>query len=315
MHFFPHVKKKLSMRSLANTPEYLAKTADILKSEISVLPDIDITGMPPSEAAWAGSMNRLKELASGGADPMQFLQWDVIRQTMFVGSPHFVKIELAFLKRMKDWNTRWEKAIQEAAIGSPLLTKYYKKSSGNLIHHMYHLSQFEQKTGRAIDKFNTIVEFGGGYGSMCRACHNLGFKGRYIIFDLPHFSILQRFFLKALNLPVMQPTDNFCNAVHCTSELNDVQNLIGLTNDSENRLFIATWSLSETPDQVRQSFTGFVQNFDAYLIAYQHRFGEVDNVKYFAEWQSRIRSISNWFDWEIPHLKGSNYLMGYGRED
>ena len=38
---------------------------------------------------------------------------------------------------------------------------------------------------------------------MCRSNFNLGFNGGYIIFDFSHFSLLQKYYLKSINLPVV----------------------------------------------------------------------------------------------------------------
>jgi len=69
-----------------------------------------------------------------------------------------------------------------------------------LIHHTYHIAQFEDKVGERISNFDFIFKFGGGYGSMCKLLHNPGFKGRYVLYDFPVFSALQEFFLKCHNI-------------------------------------------------------------------------------------------------------------------
>ena len=70
---------------------------------------------------------------------------------------------------------------------------------------MLHLALFEETTGSKIDTLELIFEFGGGYGSMCRLAHNLGFNQAYIIFDLQPFSALQNYYLSSLDLPVRFP--------------------------------------------------------------------------------------------------------------
>ena len=55
---------------------------------------------------------------------------------------------------------------------------------------------------RDLSSSGVIVEFGGGYGSMCRLLHKLGFSGQYFIYDLPEFVALQRYFLKSIGMPV-----------------------------------------------------------------------------------------------------------------
>src|SRR5262249_29537133 len=130
------------------------------------------------------------------------LRWDVIQDTMFVGAASYVAKELTFLKKHPDWASRWRRAIQESPIGHPLRYPFFPASSGNLIHHAFHLAQFEEKTQIQVNNIGFVLEFGGGYGSMCRLLHNLGFHGKYVILDLPFFSLLQSFYLKSLGLPV-----------------------------------------------------------------------------------------------------------------
>ena len=38
---------------------------------------------------------------------------------------------------------------------------------------------------------------------MCRLFHQLGFSGRYVIYDLPQFSALQAFYLGSVGLPLV----------------------------------------------------------------------------------------------------------------
>ena len=40
-----------------------------------------------------------------------------------------------------------------------------------------------------------LIEFGGGYGSMCRLIKNMGYEVFYIIYDLKHLNLIQEYFL------------------------------------------------------------------------------------------------------------------------
>jgi hypothetical protein len=51
------------------------------------------------------------------------------------------------------------------------------------------------RLGSCLHDADCIVEFGGGFGSMCRLIGALGFRGRYVIFDLPPVLALQRYYL------------------------------------------------------------------------------------------------------------------------
>ena len=116
---------------------------------------------------------------------------------------------------------------------------------------------------------------------MCRLFHNLGFQGRYLIFDLPQFSALQTYYLKTLNLPVSSIDELMRSKtrVSCISDYETLKEIILNKLKIEKKLFIATWSLSETPISVRENIIPFIYDFENYLIAYQDKFGEVDNVE------------------------------------
>jgi hypothetical protein len=154
------------------------------------------------DMAWLRNINVLQKNVLN-RDPRRFLRWNVISGTMFTGNASYIAIELKYLKDCSDWNMRWAKAIEESAVCDPELYPSYPPSSGNLIHHAYHGAQFEERTGIRVDNLNYIFDFGGGYESMCRLFFNLGFKGIYVIFDLPPFSVPQRYFLMNLGLPVL----------------------------------------------------------------------------------------------------------------
>ncbi len=112
----------------------------------------------------------------------------------------FARVELHALRKSERWDV-WRRAIGEQAAGLPFPCLFYPLSSSNAIHHGYHLYRFETQTGVGIQEFGTIVEFGGGYGSLCRLAHRLGFRGKYIIFDLPEQCALQRYYLSSIGIP------------------------------------------------------------------------------------------------------------------
>jgi hypothetical protein len=296
-------------RKLAKPTSADVKLVDQLRDAFRKLPELVPNSSEPSENAWVENMNELRYRVLND-DPRKFLRWKVILETMFVAFARYVSVELSFLKGLPDFQDRWGAVLQESPIGHPFLYPFYRRSSGNLIHHSYHISQYELCTGNAIEKLNLIVEFGGGYGSMCRLIHNLGFSGTYVIFDLPHFSALQEFYLRSLGLPV----NNFVElgdiepGVYCVSDLDQLFRLNDAFN--ENSLFIATWSLSETPVHIRNSITSILGCFSSFLFAYQTQFEEMDNRRYFDEWKATLKTSINWNEYSITHLPGNYYLIG-----
>jgi hypothetical protein len=281
-----------------------------LQTAFRELPVLETTNALPSEAAWLSYMNRLRELVLN-QDPREFLRWDIVAQTLFVSSARYISTELKYLKHRPDWNTRWRTAIKESSVGHPFPCVFYPASSGNLIHHAYHVAQFEEKTKVQVHNMDCVFEFGGGYGSMCRLFYNLGFRGRYIIFDLASLSALQRYFLRTLGLPV-QPVTEFVRSRSGIACVSDIQKLMALLTDhieAKDTMFIATWSISESPVSIRNSVLPLTSEFQSFLIAYQDRFGEVNNVDYFGNWKKTTRNVA-WHSWRINHIPGNNYLIG-----
>ncbi|MBT4485620.1 MAG: hypothetical protein HOC71_18285 [Candidatus Latescibacteria bacterium] len=276
------------------------------------IPQKETTHCAPSEKEWHENMNRLRELALTG-DPAKFLRWDVVKKTMFVTNNPYVIIEFNHLRKKNDWQLRRRKALKESKTGCPVPFLFYPGSSGNLIHHAYHVCRFEEKTGITVDKEDFIFEFGGGYGSMCRLLHNLGFKGKYLIFDLPPFSALQQFYLKSLDITVHASAAEFVRAdsgVLCCSEIEELKAILKQCPGRSNSLFIATWSLSETPAEIRDQILPLVDGFESFLIAFQDRFGGIDNKTFFEEWKKIFGDRIEWKTWNIKHLHGNHYLVG-----
>lgn len=281
-----------------------------LRSIFRQLPCSYPSGGTPSEVAWINNMKRLRELVFSD-NPRKFLRWDVISETMFVSNPRYISRELHFLKGLPDWKDRWREAIMESPVGHPIPYWKYPCTSGNMIHHAYHIAQFEQKTGMYINSMDLILEFGGGYGGMCRLLRNLGFEGQHIIFDLPPFSALQKFFLNSVGIRVGS-ADSFkisTDGVICISDLEQLKAILSNCNGRRDSMFIATWSISEVPVNVRKSVLPLTYQFKGFLIAYQEKFGEVNNIEFFSDWKT-VQGDVEWYNWEIEHLKHNAYLVG-----
>lgn len=157
--------------------------------------------------------------------------------------------------------------------------------TNNLIHQAYHLQQWEQATGQRVENLKTIVEFGGGYGAMCLLCHQLGFSGRYIIYDLPEFSLLQQYYLSQCGIeadwnPRRKPRP--------------VDLLIGL------------YSLSEVPPNERNPVRA-----NSYLFLYSGQWQDYDNVGWFKRFA--MSTTLEWRHSEIQHLpdKQNWYSIGW----
>jgi hypothetical protein len=155
-----------------------------------------------------------------------------------------------------------------------------------------------------------VFEFGGGYGSLCRLFFRLGFRGRYVIFDLPHFSALQQYFLSSIEIPIVGLNDQGMGVtlVHDVEALGEVRHKLSM-NDS---LFLANWSLSESPVAIRESLGDIIDSCNHVSIAYQEVFAGIDNADYFSSLRSK-RPQKVWEVLPIAHLPGNWFLFGAGQ--
>lgn len=128
---------------------------------------------------------------------------------------------------------------------------------------------------------------------MANLIQKMGFSGAYSIFDIPEFLALQKYYLQ-LNGADMQ-----------VKFFDSVDSINVVSPD----IFIATWSLSEAPIELRDSLLQKIGRPHYVLIAYQQNFCGIDNVKYFGKY---IESNNDyiWANSLIEHLPGNYYLIG-----
>jgi hypothetical protein len=287
------------------------KLIDELRSAFANIPHAMADSKSDAANRWEQFQESLRSHVLS-RDPRGFLSWDVVSRTMFLVFSTYAVKELAYLKKRKDWEARWKHVLQESRVGRPAPFLLYPRTSANLIHDAYNLCAFEEATGLVPERFHNILEFGGGYGSMCRLLFNLGFNGRYVIYDLPPFSNLQSYYLNSLGIPVLvgksfAPSEKGVALV--TTEEDLVLSAEPFTR--QESLFIAAWSISETSIDVRRRFLSHAAECDAFLIAYQTRFGEVDNCRFFDQWQEETSDSIEWRKIPIRHIPGGHhYLFG-----
>lgn len=292
--------------------------ADKFRTTIKNLPPLP---RKPSDSSewWLDSRSHLRDLVLT-RDPRAFLRWGVVIINMFVAYNIYVFKELSLLKKRLDWRERWVGLLRESQVGRPLLFPLYPQTSANLIHAATHIATFEDITGIHVSELKVIFDFGGGYGCMCRLMYRAGFQGKYIIFDFPEYAALQSYYLGMEGIPVYENIETFLEAesgVLCISDFKQLTDVVEkLSNDGviSNSLFIATWSLSETPVSFREPFTALAASFDSFLIAYysvvnKDTHEEVNNSAFFKNW---IDSMDrDWHDFEINYMRsGNKYLIG-----
>ncbi|MCV7418438.1 class I SAM-dependent methyltransferase [Mycolicibacterium litorale] len=177
--------------------------------------------------------------------PADFLCHPAIAFQMMMGE-RIVPYELPYVReRLGD-----DALLAEDAVGSPptaAVPDTSIRTSPNTVHQLYHLLRYEEASGRRVRDADTVVEWGGGFGSLMRMLVRLhGGDPTCVVIDTPVFTALQWLYLSAVlgeervvlhhRAPV-RPEPGRVNVVP-----------IGLVRDLELEadLFISNWALNES---------------------------------------------------------------------
>ncbi len=195
-------------------------------------------------AAWDKNIIDLENLILTNLN-FNFLNNPIIQKTMFVNCSSWIDVELKYLKqRINDKKLKY--LLRENAVGAPPISNYKYLTSGNSIHMLYHLERFIDSTKCNLNKINSVVEWGGGYGNFARIFFKLIRGCTYVMIDLPLFSVLQWIYLK---VAVGRDKVNIIKSVDDKIVKNRINILPVCFLDYFNidcDLFISTWALSES---------------------------------------------------------------------
>lgn len=243
--------------------------ASELKRQMAALPEPITDKLPPYWEYWRWELWQLAQTDK----PENFINWPCVFHTMLVR--HWTDAVLYEYSVVREF--------------MPLLSFEFSKAEyDNFIHQAYHLYQWQQATGRRIKDLSTIVEFGGGYGAMALLCHRLGFKGLYVIYDLPEFSLLQQWYLSKHKIeaewnPRRKPKDV--------------------------DLFMALYSLSEVEPILRDKM---IVKAASYLFLYSGQWETWNNVEWFQEDFPLLGYCGNWRHSELRHLPDPHNFYSLG---
>ena len=224
-----------------------------------------------------------------------FLREGFIQKMFFLHNRFFVYSELKALKKNKKWSL-YKSLIKEDTIGNPIRYFLYQNSSGNRINHVYHLSVLSKELNIDLNEIKKVFEFGGGYGCMARIFSKINQKIKYTCFDTYYVNLLQYYYLKHNNLDVgFSKKNNY-------SLISDLKKINNNHITKRKSLFIANWSLSETPIKFRNNFITIIKKSEFILICFQEKFEDINNLQYFNGLKSKISNR-----YQIKILKNKFY--------
>ena len=102
------------------------------------------------------------------------------------------------------------------------------------------------------------------------------------VYDTDYVNLLQFYYLKHNNLDVGFSKKK---KIHLTSNFKNL--------NRKNDLFIANWSISETPIIFRKKFINNIANSKYILICFQEKFENINNLKYFNYLKSKLSNNFN----------------------
>lgn len=240
-----------------------------------------------------------------------FLNNPVIKRTMFMYTfRDWRNIQKKLIVKYLG-KTQAKEILREYNIGRPLLNDAEYISSGNSIHHLYHLVKFFEETKTSASDFKTIVEIGGGYGNMARLFKKLNNQVTYIIIDIPIFSFIQIVYLKTI---LRQDTVNLITRHDPEIKINKInivpldKNLLTLISGNINcDLFVSTWALSESNKNMQNLVKGLDYFKAKYLLlAYQK---SNTSFSYSEEIENTNNNYQSVYNEETNYIKDNYYLF------
>jgi hypothetical protein len=247
----------------------------------SVYSDLKALGDEPFVLPFWASVNEQTAAAFSPEPPYDFLGIPAIKNTMFVApSQEWLEAEVNYLHERL--GPTFAEVARENAVGKPQLVEADNgvASSANTLHHLYHIYRFLDETKTNLDDYDTVVEWGGGYGNFAKLWWRIKHgQGTFIIIDSALFTAIQWLYLSAT---VGSTRVNLLER-HGDKIKPGMINLVPLAlldeTDIQGDLFVSTWGLSESSDAA-QDYVVNKQWFGCphLLIGHQEALPELPNA-------------------------------------
>jgi hypothetical protein len=241
---------------------------------------------------WENFTNQIKNHLEND-DINNFMRWPIINRTMIAGID---LTEFNQLQESKYWD-KWSSKLDETSL-KPNSYSLFPSSSTNNMHHAYSLNVMMEYFNYELNQFDTVIEFGGGYGNTCRLFKKWEHIGQYNIYDIPELVKIQKNYLKKNNV---------------IEGVNYLEGLDVMNDFDDNSLFLGLWSISETPIYERDKMLTNLKFYNCknIFIAMGGSFYDENNLKWInEEIIPKLDSLGYEYKLdEIKHINGMYYFM------
>ena len=194
---------------------------------------------------WEGEAEKL-EAAFLPEPPSEFLRHPALQWNMVSDSPQVLAAELPELERAYDAEHLLS-VLEEDLVGGPVLGVAKYHTTPNSVHHAYHIHRFVDTTGCVLGDVDSVVEWGGGYGSLAKIFLRWAQRPMtYTIIDIPLMSAVQWLYLSCVLGP---DRVKFVDSADTRIEEGHVNILpVGLAEERapDAELMVSTWALGES---------------------------------------------------------------------
>jgi hypothetical protein len=226
-----------------------------------------------------------------------FLQAPEIQRSVHTYQPKLAKKYMEVLLA-EGYQVSNYQSISEHEFGKPNRLKNWPNMSSQLVQHNYHLHIMKKFIFR--EKMPShVVEFGGGYGAVAKLLLREIRAKSYNIIDLELMCEIQKFYLK-----------NTLEDAHIQKlSWYDSKKEFMLPID-QSCLFLATWSISECPKTVRDTYLKDLGKYGFVCITFQSTWENIDNLNYFTKLSSDMEAhFGNIQIFECSVFKNNFYFL------
>ncbi|MEM3334198.1 MAG: putative sugar O-methyltransferase [Thermoplasmata archaeon] len=242
----------IRLSSFNNELDNLEVRTELWNEVVEFLKGIDTSStIDLIEPFWVrNSENIRKDLLTNPDAMKKFTRIPSLRYTLSqAGAPLFLSREE---KGMLNYvlsstlNSNYKKFLRADSVGKPFLISRKYQTSYLRLQHIFELALYNHEIPDKLQSFKRIVEWGGGYGDMCRILYGADETITYAIVDLPVTSIIQYYYLSSIFGK---------DKVNLVSDMNQLVkehsiNLVPLTSlrwlNMHFQFFLSTFALTES---------------------------------------------------------------------